>query len=51
MLDQGLKHTPKLIKHINWFAEFFNNNNFNKLLGSLSKNKLCRYTIKKVLYC
>jgi hypothetical protein len=51
MLDQGLKGAPKLIERTNWFAELFNNNNFSKLLSSLSKSELRGYTVEKVLYC
>jgi hypothetical protein len=50
MLDQRLKRAPKLIERTNWFAKLFSNNNFSKLLGSLSKSKLRGYTVKKVLY-
>jgi hypothetical protein len=51
MLDQGLKRAPKLIERTNWFAELFGNNNFSKLLSSLSKSELRGYTVEKVLHC
>jgi hypothetical protein len=50
MLDQRLKGMPKLIERTNWFAELFSNNDFSKLLGSLSRSKLRGYTVEKVLY-